>query len=87
MAQAACLAYYRRGDPQMDFFIAAANEAKFRRPVTPGDVLELHAEIVKDRGSMLVIRTEAKVKGQIVAECRYSREVSLRQRADAPAKV
>ena len=57
-------------------------EAKFRKPVTPGDVLELHAEIVRDRGAMLIIRTEAKVNGQIVSEADILAKVSPRQRAE-----
>lgn len=80
MAQAACLAYYRRGDPEMDFFIASISEGKFRRPVTPGDVLELHAEIVKDRGQMQIIRTEAKVNGQVVSEADILAKVTVRKR-------
>jgi beta-hydroxyacyl-ACP dehydratase FabZ len=81
MAQAACLAYYRRGDPEMDFFIASADNAKFRKPVVPGDVLELHAEILRDRGSMLTIRTEAKVNGSVVSEADILAKVAIRQRA------
>jgi beta-hydroxyacyl-ACP dehydratase FabZ len=80
MAQAACLAYYRRGDPEMDFFIASADNAKFRKPVVPGDVLELHAEILRDRGSMLTIRTEAKVNGSVVSEADILAKVAMRQR-------
>jgi beta-hydroxyacyl-ACP dehydratase FabZ len=80
MAQAACLAYYRRGDPEMDFFIASADNAKFRKPVVPGDVLELHAEILRDRGSMLTIRTEAKVNGGVVSEADILAKVAVRQR-------
>jgi beta-hydroxyacyl-ACP dehydratase FabZ len=80
MAQAACLAYYRRGDPEMDFFIAACDNAKFRKPVVPGDVLELHAEIVRDRGSMLTIRTEAKVNGSVVSEADILAKVGVRNR-------
>lgn len=80
MAQAACLAYYRRGDPEMDFFIASCDNAKFRRPVVPGDVLELHAEILRDRGSMLTIRTEAKVNGHVVSEADILAKVAVRQR-------
>jgi 3-hydroxyacyl-[acyl-carrier-protein] dehydratase len=78
LAQAACLAYYRRGDPPMDFFIAACNEAKFRRPVVPGDRLELHAEILRDRGSMLVIKCEGKVDGQTVVESEILAKVALK---------
>lgn len=77
MAQAACLAYHRKGDPQMDFFIAAANETKFRKPVVPGDVLELHAEIVRDRGSLLVIQCSGKVNGQVVVETEIMAKVAL----------
>jgi 3-hydroxyacyl-[acyl-carrier-protein] dehydratase len=80
MAQAACLAYYRRGDPEMDFFIASADNAKFRKPVVPGDVLELHAEILRDRGAMLTIRTEAKVNGRVVSEADILAKVAVRQR-------
>ena len=49
MAQAACLAFVRKGEPEKDYFIAAVNEAKFRRMVVPGDTLMLHAEVVRDR--------------------------------------
>src|SRR5579872_1856205 len=38
MAQAACLAFVRPGEPQMNYFIATITEAKFRRMVVPGDV-------------------------------------------------
>jgi 3-hydroxyacyl-[acyl-carrier-protein] dehydratase len=69
LAQAACLAYVRPGDPEFDFFIASIQDSKFRRPVVPGDQLVLHAEIVKDRGSMLQVKAEGKVDGQTVVEC------------------
>lgn len=68
MAQAACLAYLRDGDAEFDFFIASIQEARFRKPVVPGDSLILQAEILKDRSSMLQIRTEALVDGKVVAE-------------------
>jgi len=68
MAQAACLAYVREGDPEFDFFIGSIQDARFRRPVVPGDQLVLKAEIVKDRGSVLQVKTEAMVDGQTVAE-------------------
>jgi 3-hydroxyacyl-[acyl-carrier-protein] dehydratase len=68
MAQAACLAFVRQGEPENDYFIAAINEAKFRRVVTPGDTLIMTAEIMKDRGSMILVKTEARVEGQVVCE-------------------
>lgn len=69
IAQACCLAYLRPGDPEFDFFIAGLSEARFRKPVVPGDTLTIYAEIVKDRGSIISVRGEAKVEGQTVVEC------------------
>ncbi|HMN67933.1 MAG TPA: 3-hydroxyacyl-ACP dehydratase FabZ [Bdellovibrionales bacterium] len=82
MAQAACLAYYRKGDPEMDFFIASGNEVKFRRPVVPGDTLELRAEIVKDRGQMIVIKSQARVDGNVVSEAEILAKVTLKNQRD-----
>lgn len=69
MAQAAAIACVDVGGPQMDVAIAAVDRARFRRPVIPGDVLEITAEVLKDRSMMIVIRCEAKVRGLAVAEC------------------
>ena len=79
MAQASCLAFIRPGDPPMDFFIASITEAKFRRMVVPGDTLYLHAEIVKDRGSIVMVRTEARVEGQWSAEPTYLQSAVLKR--------
>ncbi len=68
MAQAGCMAFYRDGDPPMDVAIASIREARFRRPVVPGDSLKLTAQITRDRGQMLVIQCRAEVEGQLVAE-------------------
>jgi 3-hydroxyacyl-[acyl-carrier-protein] dehydratase len=76
LAQACCLAYLRPGDPQFDFFIASISEARFRRPVVPGDTLMLHAEVVRDRGSMLVVKGEGKVDGQTVVEAEILAKIS-----------
>jgi 3-hydroxyacyl-[acyl-carrier-protein] dehydratase len=76
MAQAACLAFTRKDEPSKNYFIAGINEARFRRPVVPGDTLMLHAEIMKDRGSILVVKTEARVDGQVVSEAEIMAKVS-----------
>src|SRR6266404_8747446 len=68
MAQAACLAFARKGEDSNIYFIAGINEARFRRVVVPGDVLMLHAEITKDRGSILMFKAECRVDGQIASE-------------------
>jgi 3-hydroxyacyl-[acyl-carrier-protein] dehydratase len=66
----------------MDFFIAAIQDAKFRRPVVPGDTITLLAEVIKDRGSMLQVRTEAKVDGQSVSEATILAKVSPKSKRD-----
>jgi beta-hydroxyacyl-ACP dehydratase FabZ len=70
MAQVAALAVAQleKDAAKMDVAIAAIDGARFRRPVVPGDTLELEAEIIKDRGQILQLRTTAKVRGQLVSE-------------------
>lgn len=82
LAQAACLAYLRPGDPEFDFFIASVSESKFRKPVIPGDQLMLEVEIIKDRGSMLQVKAEAKVEGQVVCEATILAKVSPKTKRD-----
>lgn len=70
MAQVAALACAPVDDsgPKMDVAIAAVDGCRFRKPVLPGDTLEIEAEIVKDRGQILVLKTFARVRGEIVSE-------------------
>ena len=49
-------------------FFMAIDGARFRRPVTPGDRLELHCTMLKAKGSLIKSRGEAKVDGVVVAE-------------------
>jgi 3-hydroxyacyl-[acyl-carrier-protein] dehydratase len=49
-------------------FFMAIDGARFRRPVTPGDRLELHCTMLKAKGNLIKSRGEAKVDGQVVAE-------------------
>ena len=68
IAQSAALIIVDLGGPRMDVAIAGVNQARFRRPVVPGDTLELRAEVVKDRGQILVVRGTITTRGQLVAE-------------------
>jgi 3-hydroxyacyl-[acyl-carrier-protein] dehydratase len=68
MAQVAALACVDENGPKMDVAIAGINEARFRRPVVPGDRLEITAEVLKDRGRMFVIKCVACVDGQVASE-------------------
>jgi 3-hydroxyacyl-[acyl-carrier-protein] dehydratase len=49
-------------------FFAGIDNAKFRRPVVPGDQLRMEAEVVKIRGNIGKIHTVAYVDGHVVAE-------------------
>ena len=50
-------------------FFMTVNNAKFRKPVVPGDQLLLHATVIKvSRGSIVQTHGEASVDGKIVCE-------------------
>ncbi|MDX9730552.1 MAG: 3-hydroxyacyl-ACP dehydratase FabZ [Bdellovibrionales bacterium] len=68
MAQAGCLVVVDPNGPEMDVAIAGINNAKFRRPILPGDQLELRAEVTKDRGQILMLRCEMYVGGELASE-------------------
>ncbi|MCB0342310.1 MAG: 3-hydroxyacyl-ACP dehydratase FabZ [Pseudobdellovibrionaceae bacterium] len=68
LAQAGGLSCFRPEDPPMDMTIGSVKETRFRKPVVPGDVLELCCEVKKDRGNMVLISGRAEVGGEIVAE-------------------
>jgi 3-hydroxyacyl-[acyl-carrier-protein] dehydratase len=50
-------------------YLMAIDAARFRKPVVPGDRLELSVEILKRKGSVWKERGVASVEGQTVAEC------------------
>ena len=52
-------------------FLMSIDGAKFRRPVVPGDRLELHVEIVKRKGAIWRQKGAAVVDGQTVAEAEF----------------
>lgn len=49
-------------------FFASIKEAKFRKPVVPGDTLVLEVEVVNDRIRIVQCRGVAKVNGEVVTE-------------------
>ena len=68
MAQAGALAAFRPREAPIGLMIASLSRAKFRVPVVPGMQLILKAEVVKDRGKMVVFDCRAQVDGDVVAE-------------------
>lgn len=53
-------------------YFMSIEEAKFRKPVTPGDRLELHVEKERSRGNVWKFKAEGKVDGVKVAEAIFS---------------
>ena len=52
-------------------YFMSINNVKFRKPVVPGDVLELHIEVVKNRGAVWMFKGNAIVEGVKVAEAEF----------------
>ncbi len=63
-------------EPSQVFFLTI-DKAKFRRPVVPGDRLELHVQKSKQRGNIWRFACEALVDGAKVAEAELSAMISL----------
>jgi 3-hydroxyacyl-[acyl-carrier-protein] dehydratase len=49
-------------------YFMAIDGARFRKPVVPGDRLELACDMIRSKGAVLKMRGEARVDGQLVAE-------------------
>jgi len=59
-----------RTDDQVTYLMAI-DKARFRKPVVPGDRLELRVEIVKHRGAIWRESGTALVDGHVVAEAEF----------------
>lgn len=60
-----------RAEDKLVYFMSI-DGAKFRKPVIPGDVLELHVEAVQNRGAVWKLAATAIVDGQKVSEAQLS---------------
>ncbi len=58
-------------DQRMAFF-ASIDKAKFRRPVVPGDRLDLEINVIRDRGTFVITEGKAYVDGEMVASATLS---------------
>ena len=83
MAQSGCMAFHRPSDSvsKIEVAIASIRDARFRKPVVPGDTLIMTAEVIKDRGQMVVLRCDAKVDGQVVAEAELLASILFRSKS------
>jgi 3-hydroxyacyl-[acyl-carrier-protein] dehydratase len=75
MAQtAAVLVVYTLG-PQAEgklVYFMSVDNARFRRPVFPGDVLHIHVNKQRNRGNVWKFEGRAEVRGQLMAEAVFA---------------
>lgn len=74
-AGAICVHSMDGDKPTLVYFMTIDN-AKFRRPVVPGDRLEIHVRKTKKRGNIWRFECEAMVDGAKVAEAEISAMIS-----------
>ncbi len=53
-------------------YFMTIDEARFRKPVEPGDTMYIHVEKVRSRGNVWKFRGEARVEDALCAEATYS---------------
>ena len=53
-------------------YFMTVDNARFRRPVFPGDVLKIHVSKIRNRKNVWKFRGEARVEGTLMAEATYS---------------
>jgi 3-hydroxyacyl-[acyl-carrier-protein] dehydratase len=53
-------------------FFMSVDNARFRRPVRPGDVLEMPVEVVLARRNIFKFKGRAEVNGELAAECEFA---------------
>ncbi len=62
------LAFKSAGTNNKVVYFMGIDGARFRRPVVPGDTLEISVNVIKTRGAVWVFKGEAFVSGSLVAE-------------------
>lgn len=61
----------READGKLVYFMSI-DSARFRRPVVPGDMLNIHVSKQHSRGAVWKFSGKAKVDGQLVAEATFA---------------
>jgi len=74
LAQAAGILSFKtmeeKPSPDTVFYFAGIDEARFKRPVLPGDQLHLHVEIERQMRGIWKYKAEARVDGQLAASAK-----------------
>ncbi len=76
----ACLSLTPEETTQKITYLMGIDGARFRKPVIPGDRLELEVEVTKHKGAVWKQKGVAKVDGQVVAEAEFMAMLADRER-------
>ncbi|MGC2063862.1 MAG: 3-hydroxyacyl-ACP dehydratase FabZ [Thermodesulfovibrionales bacterium] len=79
MAQIAGILAYRSGIEGKSMYFMSIEHAKFRRPVIPGDQINLEIRAVKQRGPVWKFQGTAMVDAKIVAEAEITAMITDRE--------
>lgn len=75
LAQAGAVLMSKSLDADIDgvtIMFAKLENARFRRPVKPGELLKLHAEVLKHRGDLFSFKGQARIDGATAAEAEWT---------------
>ena len=61
-----------KSETQRMFVLTGVEKARFRRPVLPGDQLEMEVAVIRNRGPLWKMSAEARVGGDVAAEAELS---------------
>lgn len=64
-------------------YFMTIESAKFRKPVVPGDIVELHVQKVQNRGAVWKFEGKAIVDGKVCAEAVFSAMISDKSKENA----
>ncbi len=79
MAQVAGVMAFRSGVEGKSVFFMSIDNAKFRRPIVPGDQIMMEIKVLKQRGNVWKFSGTATVDGKLVAETEFTAMVTDRE--------
>jgi 3-hydroxyacyl-[acyl-carrier-protein] dehydratase len=66
IAQASCMLMKDAIEGATPYY-AGINSVRFRRPVRPGDTITVHSQLVRSKGTLFVVKGEARVGNEVCA--------------------
>ncbi len=87
MAQAAALLGLLGGallDETKSIYVAAIDDARFRKPVIPGDVMAIHVKLVRNKMGIWKFAGKVEVGGEVASEANLTATVAPRVESTLP---